>query len=51
MVNVYAYFIITNSILIQARNYVAQMPEYKKKPFKSVFTGANDQGMSKYLEM
>ena len=28
-----------------ARNYVAQMPEYKKKPFKEIFTGANEQAI------
>lgn len=28
-----------------ARTYVAQMPNYKKKPFKEVFTGANDSAI------
>lgn len=28
-----------------ARNYVAQMPNYTKKPFKDVFTGANESAI------
>ena len=31
--------------VFQARNYVAQMPNYTKKPFKDVFTGANESGL------
>lgn len=34
-----------------ARNYVAQMQEFKKKPFRDVFTGASDQAVDLLEQM